>query len=799
MNFRNKTIKFTAISFLLLLMSGCSVWDNFTTYFNLYFNTASLFEDAETEILSQKRDLFSNEPLLIPGTAKQALVKVVEKSSKLLQFYSTSSYVDEALMMLGKSFYYQNNYQKSKRKFEELLATNSDDDEIITETNLWIAKNLFELREYDQALKLIGEVRANAVEKGYDNIVKDSYVQEIRYRIKGKNYSLAISLANEFAEVYDDDVVRAQIYYELGNLYTLIDEKDNAILAYQKVFDNEPDFDLEVSATIKYANALRDAGQTEKALEVFQDIRTKDKFSTAYTEIDFEIGKTLVLLGKYNEAYDQFRMVDTTYKNTPFASASNFEMGELYRTRFLNYDSAGYYYSKSTASNAPLEYLEKAKSNNLLFAKYSRLRKEINKFDRQLYYTQHPDIFLNDSSAYVADSLKLLEDYLAKKEMQDIWKGADTMFAKNNLIIPDSTFIKDSIFVRDSLIKIDSLIQIGLFDVKDTVGLKKIMLDSLKQKHLAELKDPKNPNNIFNKTQTTIKLDSVKFKKNPPQKLKITVDSAKTILAKSTLELGNLFLTDLNVPDSSYTLYKKILDDYQSPVYYPNTLYAMGSYYLTINDRPKADSLFNIIYTEYKDRTIVNAAANKLDKPLIDLNFDPAKDQYASAEDLMLSGDYSQSLNKFFGIYHEYPKSTVAPQALFATGWILENDLFLPDSAASIYDTLIAKYPTSLYVKNVAKKVTTYKQEKARIKKALEDSLKALNQFGTDSIIVALNTEDNSENLTEPETGTVGDANNIDTETVGTSDNQINETEKPVGITSKKKLEPLWDPRKHFN
>ncbi len=27
-------------------------------------------------------------------------------------------------------------------------------------------------------------------------------------------------LAKEFADVYDDGVVRAQIYYELGNLYT---------------------------------------------------------------------------------------------------------------------------------------------------------------------------------------------------------------------------------------------------------------------------------------------------------------------------------------------------------------------------------------------------------------------------------------------------------------------------------------------------------------------------------------------------------------------------------------------------
>jgi len=48
---RTKTFKHFLILILLLISSGCSVWENFTTYFNLYYNTASIFEDAENEIL----------------------------------------------------------------------------------------------------------------------------------------------------------------------------------------------------------------------------------------------------------------------------------------------------------------------------------------------------------------------------------------------------------------------------------------------------------------------------------------------------------------------------------------------------------------------------------------------------------------------------------------------------------------------------------------------------------------------------------------------------------------------------
>lgn len=796
MIFRNKTIKLLVLSVLLLIASGCSVWDNFTTYFNLYFNTATLFEDAELEILSQKRDLFSNDPLIIPGNAKASLVKVVEKSSKLLQFYSTSAYVDEALMMLGKSFYYQNNYQKSNRKFEELLATNIDDDELITEANLWMAKNSFELREITRALELIEQVRAKGIEEGYNLIIKESYVHEIKYRLREKDYTKAISLATEFAEVYNDDLIRAQIYYELGNLYTLIGEKENAITAYEKVFDYSPDFDLEVSATIKYANALRNAGQTQKALEVFEDVRTEDKFSNSYNEIDFEIGKTLVELGEYNPALEQFRMVDTTYKNTPFSSASNFEMGELYRAKFLNYDSAGYYFSKSAVSNPPKEYVDKAKSNNLLFAKYSKLRNEINKFDKQLYYSQNIEIFIKDSTEYLADSLRILEEFLAQKEMQEIWKdvGTDTMLGKI-----DSSFIKDSIFVKDSLIKVDSLIQIGEVSTFDTAGISNRLFEVRKQKRIEAENELKNKELQNLKNSGQLKLDSLDFKGNPPKRLSISIDSAKTIISKDNLELGNLFLTDLNVPDSAFFLYQQNLEKYSETSYYPNTLYAIGSYYLTIDEKEKADSLFRIIYENYKDKNIVNAAANKLNLPLIDLNYDPAKEIYASAEDYMLETDYSRSIDKFWSIYKEYPKSPLAPKALYASAFILEDNLFLLDSAASVYDTLIAKYPTTPYVKKVSQKISIYKQEKARIQKAIQDSLNALVQLKSDSTQIALNPDEESEKLTEEIFGSVVADTKIVEESNPVLNNEISDTKKQVGITQKKKYEPLWDPRKHFN
>ena len=99
----------------------------------------------------------------------------------------------------------------------------------------------------------------------------------------------------------------------------------------------------------------------------------------------------------------------------------------------------------------------------------------------------------------------------------------------------------------------------------------------------------------------------------------------------------------------------------------------MGSYYLTVDDKRRADSLFTIIYENYRTESIVNAAADKLNKPLIDLNYDPALERYSLAESLMLAGKFAEAVDNFFSIYKDFPQSDLAPKALYTCGWIYEK------------------------------------------------------------------------------------------------------------------------------
>ena len=774
------------------------MWDNFTTYFNLYYNADELFQKSEKQIIEQKKDLFATEPPTIPPAAGADLQKVIEKCSNILQFSPNSSYVEDALMMLGKSFYYQKNYLKGKRKFEELISSQPNSDYIL-EARLWIGKCDMRLRNYSDGLNILEDVRNESIEEGEDEFMQEAFIEEIVYYKSVLDYTTAIQTANEFLAVSDDDKINAIVWNEVGNLNVTIKDYSAAVKAYQNVFEYSPDYELEVTAKINLGKAFREIGENQEALTLFEDMRSEDKYLDKYSDIDLQIGITESTLGKFDEAINQLTIVDTTYKNTPNSAVAKYEIASVYEYGLKQLDSAAVYYKKASVSQLPKEYISLAKDKDRLFSRYVSLRNYLNKYDKQLFYLENPEEFKKDSALYVQDSLAIAEEISNAKEFQESWAGLSDLLVGTE----DTTgYYQDSVTVANLLVNIykDSLENI----TKDTVFSKirnpqpgdSIIVAQFDSMFTNRTFDPNAKQKLEQEkreretlaNQLTASLpDTLKFKNNPPRRPKISEDSLKTLLAKNQLDLGNLFLSEFDMPDSAYKYYYSNLTEYQNNYYYANSMFAMGSYYLTVNNQESADSLFNIIYDNYKNESIVNAAAVKLGKPLIDLNYDPALEQYTQAENLIFSGDYFSALFELQKIPKDFPKSAVAPKAIFASGWIEENELDNPEAAVEYYDTLIARYPASDYVRIVAPKISFYKQEKRRQELALSDSLQGL--VGTDSlkkdtVQVAIET------VTPKDTSQVSVAEEDQTPSEQGNNTGSGNTKTPVI------KEPVWNPRK---
>ena len=645
-----------------LLFCGCGIWNDFTTYFNIYYDTADNFQQAEQLINEQKKNLFSNEDVPLPGSAGQLLNKVIEKASKILQFHSESSYVENALMLLGKSLYYEKDYLKAMRKFQELVTTRPNSS-FILESRLWIGKSQLRLRQFEAALKTLDNVRDEAVNKKESDIYEEAYLEEIKYRVMTEDFDIAISLINEFLKVSTDGDINAQVSFELGKLYFSQNNMQNAITAFQNVSNYSPSYDVTLDSKIELAKALRKNGDPQKAMDIMQNMRREIKYSDVFHRIDLEIALCLIDLKRLDEGIQTLVKIDTSFSATSSAGSARFELGKIFESKIPIYDSASTYYMKASMSTgSDPKMLLVANEKATLFKKYQYVRSLIDDSKKQLNYTVNPEEFVKDSIAFYSDTLKSHQDEsINQNKTQNV---------------------NDRNTGREDL----------RFNTTTTTGVSNIP------------------------------------KKKPPVRPLLSLDTLKANMVKNEFDLGNLFFTELNRLDSASYYYNDILNNYPGSKYEARTIYSLGIYYETLNDSVKSDSLFNFIYDHYRSEKVVNAVAIKLKKPLVDFEFDPAKSLYADAETDLVKKNFDISLNKFYGISEKYPKSPLAAKALFASGWILENDLKLYDSAAVIYDTLTTRYPKSVYAGNVKPKLFYYKEEVRRKIIALQDSLRKIEQ-----------------------------------------------------------------------
>ncbi len=647
--------------FPVLFFCGCGVWDDFTTFFNLYYDTSDIFSQAEKLIKEQKRDIFSNEEIPLPGTAGQLLNKVIEKASKILQFHPKSIYTENAIMMLGKSFYYEKDYLKALREFQELVNSKPQSG-FILEANLWIGKSQMRLKQYENALKTLVDVKNIAVEKKESDIFEEAYLEQIRYRVVTEDFDQAISVIIEFLKVSENDDLNSKASYELGELYFKRNDYLNSITAFQNVSKYSPSYDVSLDTKIALARAFRKSGDPQHGLDLMKEMRKELKYSDVYHRIDLEMGLCQIELKKFDDGIQTLMKIDTAFANTPSAGAARFELGKIYETMIPNYDSSYKYYQKAMSSSGadPL-MIQAANDITTRFKKYQYIRSLVDENQIQIKYLVNPKEFIKDSTAN-ADSIKHQEDLI---------KQSNTLNQNDQSINRNET---------------------GRYVPQNNMstGINPVIV------------------------------------RKPLIRPTMSIDTLKANLVRNEYDLGNLFFTVMNRPDSASYFYHDILNNYPGSKYEADVLYALGSYDETVNNRTEADSIYNVIYDKFKTQKVVNAAATKLNKPLIDVEFDPAKQFYAEAESDMLKKDFNISLQKMFKISDTYPKSPIAPKALYASGWMLENDLKLNDSAAVVYDTLQARYPKSVYALKIRPKLYAYKDEIRRVQTAIADSLQKI-------------------------------------------------------------------------
>jgi tetratricopeptide (TPR) repeat protein len=703
---------------LLIFLSGCMIfrpvghaisqgYENTVTYFNGYYNAKWLFTEAEDEIqadiiLKRGQKIQPGLENQIPSGTKDKLTKVIDKCSNILAFHSSSTLVDDALLLIGKSFYYQAEYLKAERKFAELIAQYPDSP-LILETQIWYARTEEKLKKYQEGIQICDSTIAAAhsngeieIEMQARQLLGNLYLSENQPEKAVTEYEMGIALTS-----HKD--IKAEMQMSLGSIYFSQSQFEKAAHVYLRVGEYTSDQYLNYFSALQAAIAYRKMKEFKKGISLLDAMIQNFRYKPYLPELLFERANNYAESGMQKDAIDEYVYIDTTYTKSEYAAQSAYQLGVLFEKDFGDYRSALKYYAQVNPIPGSTSMID-GQSKYKTLTRYFAAQNKLGSLDSLLTIlsdttkVQTEDsvvVVIRDTSRHTADTPALQYTYSRTDSVAQL------------------TSLRDSL--RNKMKQGSSL------DIH-------ISADSLKT--LQSLAD---------KFQR--KIDQISL-----QPIRLSADSVMVFKSLSAEELGDIFYSELSVPDSAFYWYNKSLVWNYHPTRSPRVLYILAE--LSRIDTSKKfsspEEYYSRLDRDFPGSLYAEEARRFLGKASRAKRVDTAKVLYDQAEKYIEQKQYKNAIPVLHSITQFYSLSPYASQSEYTLGWIYEHGLRQPDSAMTHYRRVLKNHGGTRYAVAAASKslvelhpdtikidtasIHAQKIDSSRIRGAKPDTVKASSQ-----------------------------------------------------------------------
>ena len=656
----------------------------FGTFFNKFYQALEDYDEALTDyrastITAYNRRLDSlNITPPISSVAKEKLTKVLERCSKIIQYNKSTRFLDDAVLLIGKSYFFMGEYLQAERKFSEFLSK-------LTKSNL-----------YDEAILYLGKTKlklgknadaevilSNLLKSTNDNEIKSEITQDLAGLSISKNdYQGAIDYFMKSIELTKDKEKKAEKQYILAKVYSLFKPAE-AYVEYRKSYDLTSDFDLMFYSKLNEAKSLNVIGKTNDAFEILDRLNGKYRdYPELKQLVELEIANTYYYQKKYNEARIKYFDVILEYAGTKASADAYYHLAYYAENVKNNYFYAYINFKKVSETNASSDYSGISAKRTIVLDKYFSLLAVINDTTKITYPDNEPDFILH-------------------KENRDKEKGIEEKSIENkgNENLPPPGPKGGGYGSKNYL---DSIENQGLKISTDT--------NIVSEKEIKDTSEIKSPGDtIQKKTEVEIK------KLSPEDSLLLAIhveDSLKAVKVLNKIDayfrLAELFLYDLNRIDSALFYLNIIISDSINPEKTAKALYTVATIYKNRNEEVKAKEIYEKIITQYPNTIFANESRKIIGIQLVDISVDSAEVLYKSAERKIVKNEYESALLDLRKILYYYPADSFYVRSLYSVGWLYEYAFMNKDSSLAYYNKLKNDFPNSQYTLSINPKLVFY-------------------------------------------------------------------------------------------
>ena len=355
-------------------------YENTVSYFNAYYNAEKLFAEAEAEAITFR--LAQRGQKLAPGVQAQTVptntrtkfTQVIDKCSSILSFHESSALVDDALLLIGKSYYYQAEYMKAERKFEELLAKYPEGP-LATETELWLLRSYAKNGKRQEGLQLGDALFAAATEEGEDDLAGQALLVMAELE-KTTDATRCTQHLSQATKLLDDDIEVATAQAELGDMLRSLGRDEEAAEAYLVVPEMTSDTYLRFYAIVSATRSYGALKRYEDALELVEELLDDYSFAPHWNEIRLEVAEAKERLGWLDQALVDYEYIDTTAARTEFGTRAAFRRGWILEHSYGDYARAQASYARSSAFVVP-GVTPQAKQREMALSRHATLHRQM--------------------------------------------------------------------------------------------------------------------------------------------------------------------------------------------------------------------------------------------------------------------------------------------------------------------------------------------------------------------------------------------------------------------------------------
>ena len=298
--FNSKIIKYLC---LLVFLQSCA-------YFNTFYNAEEHYNIAEKIRIQSLGES-------LPARAIQEYGKAIEKSDKVLADYSDSDYVEEAMLLKGKSHFFRREYDSAKEVF--ITLQNSESSLFINETKYWLAlckwKDLKPQPAINDLKNLLSDTDSIDLKSRIYLVLGEIYLDN-------EDSDNAFHFLNLGAESSNDRLTREQIYFQIAELSYNKKMYEQALDGYQKVLNNSVSINRIRESNLKIIQTYRLLGQIEQSKNRIERLLLDDDFSSIKADLRLELMKIELNEGRIDFSIEGLDRIAQDYVNTKIAIES---------------------------------------------------------------------------------------------------------------------------------------------------------------------------------------------------------------------------------------------------------------------------------------------------------------------------------------------------------------------------------------------------------------------------------------------------------------------------------------------